>query len=157
MDFVRPTSPLSDRSTLTLSPLRRIGQLDDREITTSLGKRLLMVLSPFVFLHTSPYTPIPELQEDEVASAHWIPLELLHPPASKYGSVEIDIATRLAPRSKVARSVLQLLMGKMDFKYAVPLLLPAFSHVLIVFRRKQVHPPPERPCRNGRPPRDTTR
>jgi hypothetical protein len=24
-----------------------IGQLDDREITTSLGKRLLMVLSPF--------------------------------------------------------------------------------------------------------------
>jgi len=26
-----------------------IGQLDDREITTSLGKRLLMILSPFVF------------------------------------------------------------------------------------------------------------
>lgn len=24
-----------------------VGQLDDREITTSLGKRLLMVLSPF--------------------------------------------------------------------------------------------------------------
>lgn len=24
-----------------------IGQLDDREITTSLGKRLLMILSPF--------------------------------------------------------------------------------------------------------------
>jgi 8-oxo-dGTP pyrophosphatase MutT (NUDIX family) len=24
-----------------------VGQLDDREITTSLGKRLLMILSPF--------------------------------------------------------------------------------------------------------------
>ena len=29
------------------SPYLEIGQLDDREITTSLGKRLLMVLSPF--------------------------------------------------------------------------------------------------------------
>lgn len=28
-----------------------IGQLDDREITTSLGKRLLMILSPFGELH----------------------------------------------------------------------------------------------------------
>lgn len=54
-----------------------VGQLDDREITTSLGKRLLMVLSPFgelhdylhhihliepnfafpVFLHLSPHPP----------------------------------------------------------------------------------------------------
>lgn len=32
-----------------------IGQLDDREITTSLGKRLLMILSPFgaFLLHSS--------------------------------------------------------------------------------------------------------
>ncbi|GAA5825004.1 hypothetical protein JCM11251_006059 [Rhodosporidiobolus azoricus] len=93
-----------------------IGQLDDREITTSLGKRLLMILSPFVFLHTSPHAPIPELQETEVASAHWIPLELLHAPLAKYGSVEIDIATRLAPRNRWARRALQMLMGKMDFK-----------------------------------------
>ncbi|GAA5870870.1 hypothetical protein JCM8547_001728, partial [Rhodosporidiobolus lusitaniae] len=93
-----------------------IGQLDDREITTSLGKRLLMVLSPFVFLHTSPYAPTPELQESEVASAHWIPLDLLHAPAAKTGKVEIDIATRLAPRSRWARRALQVLMGKMDFK-----------------------------------------
>ncbi|TNY19370.1 NUDIX hydrolase domain-like protein, partial [Rhodotorula diobovata] len=93
-----------------------IGQLDDREITTSLGKRLLMILSPFVFLHTSPYPPVPELQESEVASAHWIPLDLLHAPAAKYGSVPIDIATRLAPRNRVARWVLHMLVGQMDFK-----------------------------------------
>ncbi|GAA5999577.1 NUDIX hydrolase [Rhodotorula paludigena] len=93
-----------------------IGQLDDREITTSLGKRLLMILSPFVFLHTSPYPPVPELQETEVASAHWIPLDLLHAPAAKYGRVPIDIATRLAPRNRFARWALHMLMGKMDFK-----------------------------------------
>ncbi|BGP17674.1 hypothetical protein JCM10213_003578 [Rhodosporidiobolus nylandii] len=93
-----------------------VGQLDDREITTSLGKRLLMILSPFVFLHTSPYAPIPELQPSEVASAHWVPLELLHPPAAKYGSVEIDIATRLAPRNKLARAALKVLMGRMAFQ-----------------------------------------
>lgn len=71
-----------------------MGQLDDREITTSLGKRLLMILSPFVFLHTSPYAPVPELQESEVASAHWIPLELLHAPQARYGVVGIDISSR---------------------------------------------------------------
>lgn len=75
-----------------------VGQLDDREITTSLGKRLLMILSPFVFLHTSPHTPLPELQESEVASAHWVPLDLLHPPKAKYGNVGIDISTRYVAR-----------------------------------------------------------
>jgi len=36
-----------------------IGQLDDREITTSLGKRLLMVLSPFgtSSSSSSPFAP----------------------------------------------------------------------------------------------------
>jgi len=55
----------------------QVGRLDEREITTSLGKRLLMILSPFgesplhpwklakfsaVFLQTSPFSPAPELQ-----------------------------------------------------------------------------------------------
>ncbi|GAA5907438.1 NUDIX hydrolase [Sporobolomyces salmoneus] len=93
-----------------------IGQLDDREITSSLGKRLLMILSPFVFLHTSPHAPIPELQETEVASAHWIPLELLHAPTARYGAVDIDIASRLAPKNKVARAALKMLVGQMSFK-----------------------------------------
>ncbi|KAM0754860.1 hypothetical protein T439DRAFT_309686 [Meredithblackwellia eburnea MCA 4105] len=93
-----------------------IGQLDDREITTSLGKRLLMILSPFVFLHTSAHTPVPELQASEVASAHWVPLELLHAPQAKYGVVGIDISSRLAPRSPVARFALRLLVGSMHFR-----------------------------------------
>lgn len=72
-----------------------IGQLDDREITTSLGKRtyipyilpysnnsfvsigLLMILSPFVFLQLSPYTrPVDPVQE---TSLHWVPLTALFP------------------------------------------------------------------------------
>ncbi|KAI5480956.1 NUDIX hydrolase domain containing protein [Pseudohyphozyma bogoriensis] len=93
-----------------------VGQLDDREITTSLGKRLLMVLSPFVFLHTSPATPIPELQETEVASAHWIAIESLHPPAARYDVVGIDLSTRLAPRSATMRVILRFLLGSMHFK-----------------------------------------
>lgn len=71
-----------------------IGALDDREITTSLGKRLLMILSPHVFLSTSPFTPGLDLQTSEVASAHWTPLELLTGPRARYDSVSIDISTR---------------------------------------------------------------
>lgn len=38
-----------------------IGQLDDREITTSLGKRLLMILSPFgEWIFMQPYIRIHE-------------------------------------------------------------------------------------------------
>jgi 8-oxo-dGTP pyrophosphatase MutT (NUDIX family) len=132
-----------------------VGQLDDREITTSLGKRLLMVLSPYgewpltlrarlrglrglrvrgsspiavlmlitvapgggaVFLQTSPFSPLPELQASEVASAHWIPLSLLYTPTPKWGLTSVDIASRLAPKSPFVRAALRALVGKMDFK-----------------------------------------
>lgn len=65
---------------------------------------------------------MPELQESEVASAHWVPLELLHAPQAKYGVVGIDISSRLAPRSPLARFALRLLVGSMHFRFAfVPL------------------------------------
>ena len=47
-----------------------------------------------VFLHTSPHTPMPELQASEVASAHWIPIEQLHAPQARYGAVGVDISSR---------------------------------------------------------------
>ena len=72
-----------------------VGQLDDREITTSLGKRLLMVLSPYVFVQTSPFSPLPDLQPSEVASAHWVPLALLYTPRPKWGTTSVDISSRL--------------------------------------------------------------
>lgn len=112
-----------------------VGKLDDREITTSLGKRLLMVLSPYgararatscatfltvllqaVFVQTSPFSPIPDLQPSEVASAHWIPLRLLYTPMPKWGATSVDIAQRLAPKSPAVRWALRILVGKMDFR-----------------------------------------
>lgn len=93
-----------------------VGKLDDREITTSLGKRLLMVLSPYVFVQTSPFSPIPDLQPSEVASAHWIPLSLLYTPTPKWGVTSVDIASRLAPKSPAVRWALRVLVGKMDFR-----------------------------------------
>ncbi|EPQ27511.1 uncharacterized protein PFL1_05049 [Pseudozyma flocculosa PF-1] len=93
-----------------------VGQLDDREITTSLGKRLLMVLSPYVFVQTSPFSPLPDLQPSEVASAHWIPLSLLYTPSPKWGTESVDISSRLAPKSPLVRWMLRALVGKMDFK-----------------------------------------
>ncbi|KAH9836508.1 uncharacterized protein C8Q71DRAFT_857742 [Rhodofomes roseus] len=102
-----------------------VGQLDDREVTTSLGKRLLMVLSPFVFLqlapHTTPVDPAPG------TALHWVPLaELLPLPSSMQGKgaprrprwshVTVDASSRLAPRhSTVLRLLMRVLVGSMQF------------------------------------------
>ncbi|ORY25179.1 hypothetical protein BCR39DRAFT_471642 [Naematelia encephala] len=95
----------------------QVGRLDEREITTSLGKRLLMILSPFVFLQTSPFSPPPELQPTEVSSVHWIPLSSLAPPfePEQWSQIEIDISTRLSPRNSFIRWALRGLVGKMQF------------------------------------------
>jgi len=89
----------------------QVGRLDEREITTSLGKRLLMILSPFGQLvvlmgwwqltgslhadhadHAGAGTSNCELgisepkakltPQTEVSSLHWIPLPSLTPPFS---------------------------------------------------------------------------
>ncbi|KAI3621943.1 nudix family hydrolase [Moniliophthora roreri] len=93
-----------------------IGQLDDREITTSLGKRLLMILSPFVFLQVTPQAPPP----DPVPSTtlHWTPLASLVSPQNppKWSTVTVDAASRLAPRHSVALKLLvRVLVGSMEF------------------------------------------
>ncbi|KAJ7785916.1 hypothetical protein B0H16DRAFT_1488458 [Mycena metata] len=93
-----------------------IGQLDDREITTSLGKRLLMILSPFVFLQLTPHAPPP----DPTASTtlHWTSLASLvsaHTPP-KWSTVTVDAASRLAPKHSTAlRLLVQVLVGSMEF------------------------------------------
>ncbi|PVF96388.1 hypothetical protein CPB86DRAFT_787013 [Serendipita vermifera] len=90
-----------------------IGQLDDREITTSLGKRLLMVLSPYVFLQlvpqTQPTDPPPE------TTLHWTPLSSLINTKPAWSTVDVDISSRLAPRDSIVRSLVQLLVGSMRF------------------------------------------
>lgn len=92
-----------------------IGQLDDREITTSLGKRLLMILSPFVFLQVTPQAapadPVPTTQ------LHWTPLASLISPNTKgWSSVTVDAASRLTPKhSALLRVVVRMLVGTMQF------------------------------------------
>ncbi|KAH7100206.1 hypothetical protein BKA62DRAFT_707122 [Auriculariales sp. MPI-PUGE-AT-0066] len=90
-----------------------VGQLDDREITTSLGKRLLMILSPFVFLqvtpHNAPVDPLPEI------SLHWVPLARLAIAKPTWSSVTADISVRMAPRYPVLRKLIRLLLGSMKF------------------------------------------
>lgn len=98
-----------------------VGQLDDREVTTSLGKRLLMVLSPFVFLQLSPYTT--PVDPAPGTALHWVPLaELLPLPSSartrrpRWSHVTVDASSRLAPRhSNVLRLLMRVLVGSMQF------------------------------------------
>lgn len=95
-----------------------------------------MILSPYVFLYAPPATsdaglqdpalaeaplaaytePRLELQTSEIASAHWIPLEMLMQPNARVGSLGIDISSRLAPRSPLAQIALRLLIGSMFFR-----------------------------------------
>lgn len=98
-----------------------VGQLDDREVTTSLGKRLLMVLSPYVFLqlspHTTPVDPTPG------TTLHWVPLAELLPlpspdrnPRPRWSHVTVDASSRLAPRhSTILRLLMRVLIGSMQF------------------------------------------
>ncbi|KAJ4476596.1 hypothetical protein J3R30DRAFT_3487691 [Lentinula aciculospora] len=93
-----------------------IGQLDDREITTSLGKRLLMILSPFVFLQVTPNAPTP----DPIPSTtlYWVPLETLVSPVTppQWSQVTVDAASRLAPKHSIALKLLvRALVGSMEF------------------------------------------
>lgn len=93
-----------------------IGQLDDREITTSLGKRLLMILSPFVFLQVTPQAPPPD--PVPTTTLYWTPLASLVSPISrpKWSTVTVDAASRLAPKHSTAlRLLVRLLVGSMEF------------------------------------------
>ena len=103
-----------------------IGQLDDREITTSLGKRLLMILSPFVFLQLTP-KQLPTEPMDGT-TIHWVPLEALVSAVfprsvsdeakarSRWSSVSVDAASRITPRhSAVLNILVRVLIGSMQF------------------------------------------
>ncbi|KAJ7356986.1 hypothetical protein DFH08DRAFT_850696 [Mycena albidolilacea] len=107
-----------------------IGQLDDREITTSLGKRLLMILSPFVFLQLTPNAPPPDPTPS--TTLHWTSLASLvsaHAPP-RWSTVAVDAASRLAPKHSTAlRLIVQALVGSMEFPAIIvqPSSLPSVS------------------------------
>jgi hypothetical protein len=116
-----------------------IGQLDDREITTSLGKRLLMILSPFVFLQLTPHST--SVDPASGTTLHWVPLSELVPdiltarmssgrgkgkkakphselrePRPRWSSVTVDASSRLASKhSPILRLLIRVLLGNMTF------------------------------------------
>lgn len=93
-----------------------VGQLDDREITTSLGKRLLMILSPYVFVQLTPHAPLPD--PIPTTTLHWTPLSSLVSPhlPPKWSTVTVDAASRLAPKhSAILRVLVRVLVGSMEF------------------------------------------
>lgn len=101
-----------------------IGQLDDREITTSMGKRLLMILSPFVFLQLTPTEPPMDLLPS--ISLHWTPLSTLVFPQHRWSQVSVDVASRIALRHSTALRVLvRILVGTMQFPALILDQIPA--------------------------------
>ncbi|KAL2808170.1 hypothetical protein BJX63DRAFT_409977 [Aspergillus granulosus] len=92
-----------------------VGNLPERVVTSSWGSVPLMVLCPYVFLLTDCDTPILTLQPTEVASTHWVSLDVLLSPSSR--TVEhVDMTQRLANTGGLmARLVSRSLMGYMQF------------------------------------------
>lgn len=81
-----------------------------------MGKRLLMILSPYVFLQLSPHAAPADPNEN--TSLHWIPIEALISPINppKWSTVSVDTASRLAPRhSPILKVLVQALVGTMQF------------------------------------------
>jgi len=102
-----------------------VGQMDDREVTTSLGKRLLMILSPYVFLQVTPYGQPPD--PVPTTSLHWTPVSSFVSPFTppRWSTVTVDAASRLAPKhSNALRVIVRLLVGSMQFP---AIILPSSS------------------------------
>ncbi|KAL4973193.1 hypothetical protein BDW66DRAFT_168827 [Aspergillus desertorum] len=92
-----------------------VGNLPERVVTSSWGSVPLMVLCPYVFLLTGCDSPVLELQPDEVASTHWVPLYALLSPSSR--TVEhVDMTQRFESTGGfMARLASRAMMGHMQF------------------------------------------
>jgi len=110
-----------------------VGQMDDREVTSKLGKRLLMVLTPFVFLCLTPDGGQVDFGDDveDNTRAYWIPLSLLATLTPNMGTISLDVASRMAPQSRMIRLALRTLLlgGQMHFGAIV---LPSQQVTLVV-------------------------
>ncbi|KAL4911984.1 hypothetical protein BDW62DRAFT_195674 [Aspergillus aurantiobrunneus] len=100
---------------LTTDDCIYVGNLPERVVTSSWGSVPLMVLCPYVFLLTGCDSPNLELQPDEVASTHWVSLNVLLSPSSR--TVEnVDMTQRLASTGGLmARLASRTMMGYMQF------------------------------------------
>lgn len=74
-----------------------------------------MILSPYIFLHLSPFSPTPSLQPSEVSSLHWVPLSQLFTPTPRWGTLHMDVARHM-PQNSYMRSMLSMLIGQITFR-----------------------------------------
>ncbi|KAI9597680.1 NUDIX hydrolase domain-like protein, partial [Syncephalis fuscata] len=82
---------------ITSNTFTFVGALDEREVTTRFGRRLLLILCPFVYLQLTPTTPDPTLSAGEVASLHWCSIDYLLSTPRPH-AIRVEIAPRLLPR-----------------------------------------------------------
>jgi hypothetical protein len=75
----------------------------------------IMVLCPFIYLWTQPNMPPLALQPGEVASTHWVPLQILLSPKSRTYEY-VDMSDRFARQGgPIVKAVVGTLLGKMQF------------------------------------------
>lgn len=91
------------------------GNLPERQVTTSWGKDVLMVLCPYIFVLTGKTSPSIQPQPTEVASVHWVSFRaLLSPPLRTREAV--DISSRMAKHvGPLVHRLIRLSIGKMLF------------------------------------------
>ncbi|TKX26158.1 NUDIX domain-containing protein 3 [Elsinoe australis] len=90
------------------------GNLPQRLITTSWGKKPLMVLCPYIFVITGQSGRL-RMQPTEVASCHWVPLAALLDGRNRT-VVKEDVGNRFANQETgVKKWILGMTIGKMEF------------------------------------------
>ncbi|KAF2221451.1 hypothetical protein BDZ85DRAFT_265392 [Elsinoe ampelina] len=90
------------------------GNLPQRLITSSWGKKALMVLCPYIFVVTGGSTRV-SMQPSEVASCHWVPVSGLLDGRNRT-VVEEDVSAGFANQETgVKRWLARMVVGKMVF------------------------------------------
>ncbi|KAG1144850.1 hypothetical protein G6F37_003406 [Rhizopus arrhizus] len=94
----------------------RVGQLDEREISSIKDNKLLMILVPFVYLQLIPNSPAFQLQTSEVASVRWVPLDFfLSSQPVPYQPITEPLSLVRQINSTFIRSCLDLMFGTITF------------------------------------------
>ena len=91
------------------------GALEQRRVSTGMGKVLLLILCPYVFIYTGRSGPDLKTEPAEIGSAHWVPLSCLLDPEQRTYEKQ-DISNRLGRRGGIfMRKLLYMSLGKMRF------------------------------------------
>lgn len=98
---------------LSTSECLQAGNLPERIVASTFGRVPLMVLCPYIFVHTAKVTPPLKPSPAEVASVHWVPLRALLSPKLRTREY-VDTASRMAKQGgPVLQLLLRLVVGKM--------------------------------------------